>query len=192
MLINYNPAWPLYILGTGISAQQIRNYISQESNVGQIICLEHTQFNTLTPDDQVIPGYLNFRDEFSKFVDTHPVKWVTYIHPEAFIDNTAEIGPGTVIMPATFINYKAKIGSHCIIAPFSMIGHGATLGNKSIISPNCCIGGSTTIGENFVAGQSVAISDHLTIVANVTCVIGSVVTKDIVKPGRYFSNRAMR
>jgi UDP-3-O-[3-hydroxymyristoyl] glucosamine N-acyltransferase len=191
MLIGYDKSLPLWILGTGISAQQIRSYIKQTDNV-EATCLPPERFSLLTSNDQCIPGFYNYRNSFSQFVESITVPWVTYIHPLAFIDSTSKIGSGSVIMPLAMIDFESTIGRISMISSYSMIGHGASIGNHSVICPNSCIGGSTHIGDNFWCGQSVIIADRLTITNNVTCIMSSVVTKNIIESGRYFGNRKVK
>jgi UDP-3-O-[3-hydroxymyristoyl] glucosamine N-acyltransferase len=190
MLLNYNSSKILYVLGDGVTAQQTREYIQEETD-GTVQCLSHTQFDTLQDHDQCVPGFLSFRQNLNSIVQTKNLNWVTFIHKKAFVDKNTRIGTGVVIMPTAFVDYNTTVGNFCTICPSVVVGHGAHLGNNVVLCPNTYVGGSTHIGDNFWAGPSTTVCDHRVIGVDITCVIGSTVTKDLVDPGRYYNNKRM-
>lgn len=103
-------------------------------------------------------------------------KGVTIVDPKTtFIDDTAEVGPDTVIYPFSIIEEKVKIGKNCAIGPFCRIRSGvsildgAKIGNfveitRSIIGKGSKIRHQSYIGDTIV-GNKVNIGAG-TVVAN--------------------------
>lgn len=189
MLLHYDKFRTLYVLGTGVTSQQLKSYISHETD-GNVVCVESTEFAGLKDYDQCIVGFINYREHVPALLQKR-LSWVTYIHQTAFVDPTAVIGRGTVVLPMAFIDYMTKIGKCCLLSPGSSVGHNAKLGDNCVLCPKTHIGGSTSVGNNFWLGQSATVADKLTISDDVTCVMSSVVSKDIALPGRYYGNRKM-
>jgi UDP-3-O-[3-hydroxymyristoyl] glucosamine N-acyltransferase len=190
MLLNFNDQKPLYVLGTGVNSQQLKNYIVEETSQ-EVICVDHNEFDSIASGSQCIAGFINHRQKNVSLLYDQTINWVTYISKFAYVDSSATVSPGCVIMPMAMIDYQVTLGFNCIVCPYSLIGHSTTVGNNVIICPKSNIGGSSTIGDNFYLGPGSQIMDRLTITHNVTCVINSFVTKNIDLPGRYYGNQKM-
>jgi UDP-3-O-[3-hydroxymyristoyl] glucosamine N-acyltransferase len=191
MLINYNPDLPLYLLGKGITSQEICYFISKEiNNSVSTVALE--EFYELEENSQCILTIhdMQLRTEFLKQAQNFKRKWPSYIHPQAFVVDQTLIGQGVIIWPFVYIGYQVKIGDFSSIAQQCNIGHGAKLGVNSVIAPMVSIGGSAVIGNNVVFGMSCIVKDKIHITDNVEFLMNSVVTKDIINSGRYYGNRS--
>ena len=111
-----------------------------------------------------------------------------FIGPFVEIQKTVKIGNGTKVQSHTFICELVEIGDSCFIGHGVMFindifsGGGPARGNKSLWKPTK-IGNSVSIGSNATI-LPVEICDNVVIGA------GSVVTKNIVKPGIYAGNPA--
>ena len=82
-----------------------------------------------------------------RIAESHPVNWVTLIHPSAQIGSHVTIGTGTVVMAGVVINACAQIGEHCIINTSAVIEHDNILEDYVHISPRAVLGGTVHIGE---------------------------------------------
>jgi len=102
----------------------------------------------------------------------------------------AYVGPYTVIHRAriwgksTIIDARAQIGS------LNNIGHNAYIGRNTIITQGVMICGSCKIGSNCYIAPGVVVNQHITIIDGCFVGSGSVVTKDITKPGVYYGSPA--
>jgi len=121
---------------------------------------------------------------------------------ECFISDNTFIGPFVEIQKGVRIGKNCRIQSHSFICELVIIGdncfisHGVMFINDSFSSGHPAGGNkklwkSTTIGNNVSIGTNatilpVKISDNVVIGA------GSVVTKDILKPGIYVGNPAIK
>ena len=103
------------------------------------------------------------------------------------IEDDVEIGPLCVLhrgtMDSTILRRGVKLASKI------NVGHNAIIGENTAIASGAILGGST-IGKNCWIGMGVIINQGLTICNNVSIGSGTVVVKDINKPGIYVGNPA--
>lgn len=111
-----------------------------------------------------------------------------FIGPFVEIQNDVEIGSNTKIQSHTFICSMVKIGENCFV------GHGVMFVNDRF-SDGAPAGGDKTKWEKTLISDRVNIGSNATILpvnicSDVTIGAGSVVTKDILVPGKYAGNPA--
>jgi len=192
VLIDYNHNKPLYIIGDGVVTDGLVEYIQRET-YSQVKAITKEEFLTLDADSQCIVGFWNFeyRKNFFSYALTYPRKWPIYIHKDAFVADSAQMGRGTVIYPMASILNSAVINDFGLIGCNTHIGHGTNLGNNNILAPGTIIGGSTRTGNNIYYGMSSSVKDKLLVCDNVKFNMTSRVTKDVLEPGTYFNNRKL-
>lgn len=190
MLINFNSSKPLYIVGTGIPAVELKNWILEEYNC-DIFLVTRQQLHDLDDNSQCIPGFANreYRLALVNDLICKNYTWVSYIHPSSILNSTAKIGPGTVIQPMVTIGHEVVIGNFGWIAAYCFVSHGDILGNNVVLSPNVIVAGSTRIGDNVTIGLSSTICDKISICSDCNFLMTSVITKNIDTPGVYLGNR---
>jgi len=113
-----------------------------------------------------------------------------FIGPFCEIQNDVVIGPQTRIQSHTFICSYVTIGANCFV------GHGVMFINDKFEDGSPAKGDkskwrSTVIGANVAIGSNATILP-VTICDNVTIGAGSVVTRSIVKPGKYAGSPARK
>jgi acetyltransferase-like isoleucine patch superfamily enzyme len=111
-----------------------------------------------------------------------------FIGPFVEIQKNVTIGKRTKIQSHSFICEFVKIGDDCFI------GHGVIFIND-LFSSGAPAGGDKFLWKSCSIGNHVSIGSNATILAvkicdNVVIGAGSVVTKDIIKPGNYAGNPA--
>jgi len=114
----------------------------------------------------------------------------TFIGPFVEIQKGVRIGKNCKVQSHSFICELVNIGDNCFISHGAMfindtfsIGHPAG-GNRKLWKP-------TTIGNNVSIGTNATILP-VKIADNVVIGAGSIVTKDILKPGIYAGNPARK
>ena len=118
----------------------------------------------------------------------------------ATFGNNVSVGPFTEIQKNVIIGNDCKIQSHAFICEFVVIGnncfvsHGAMFVNDKFSNGHPAYGDKkkwekTKIFNNVYIGTNATILP-VTICSNVVIGAGSVVTKDIKKPGKYAGNPA--
>jgi len=190
MLLNYNSGQPLYVIGQGISVQEIAHWIKETESI-DVFPVTTEDFVNLSDNSQGIIGFWNFsyRKEFIEKIKTLKRRWPTYIHPQTYVTNQNLIGQGTVVLSMSVLGYGVSVGDFCMIGEFCKIGHNTQLGNNVVMTPGSIIGGSTKIHDNVWLGQSSSVKDQLNITNNVEFLMNSVVTKDILESGKYYGNK---
>ena len=48
-------------------------------------------------------------------------EWLTVIHPQAYVHESASLGPGTVVFAGAVVQPGVRIGRHCIIQPGTLV-----------------------------------------------------------------------
>jgi sugar O-acyltransferase (sialic acid O-acetyltransferase NeuD family) len=106
-------------------------------------------------------------------------EWVTVVHPRAWVDPSAQVGPGTVIFAGAVVQACARLGAHVIINTSASVDHDCIVGDFAHIAPGCHLGGQVTIGDGCLMGiGSAAIPGSETGAWSVVG-SGSVVTRNI-------------
>ena len=89
-----------------------------------------------------------FSDKFSK----DGADFITFIHCEAYVSESALIGKGVVIAPYVNVGPNVKIGDFTFLNSRSSMGHDTVVGKYNFISPNVCFSGFTQIGDENLFG----------------------------------------
>lgn len=89
-----------------------------------------------------------FREEGAVFV--------SFIHCNAYVSESAVIGEGTIIGPNSNIGPNVKIGRFTLINSRCSMGHDTVIGDFNFISPNVCFSGFTKVGDENLFGINAA------------------------------------
>lgn len=109
----------------------------------------------------------------------------TLIHPSAVIDETVQIGQGTVVMANVVINADTTIGQGCIINTASSVDHDCCIQDYVHVCPGAHIAGTVHIGDNTWIGIGSSIINNIHIVNDCMLGAGCVVVKDLLESGTY-------
>ena len=105
------------------------------------------------------------------------------------IGKDVEIGAGTTIDRGA-LNHT-RIGDHCKLDNQVQIGHGTVIGQQTLISGCTAIAGSTKIGSHCLIGGASGIIDNIEIVDHVEITAMTLVSRSILKKGRYSSGTGL-
>lgn len=90
-------------------------------------------------------------------------KFLTIIHPTAYVSKMAKIGKGTVILQNVTITSNVRIGNHVIILPNSVISHNDLIDNYTCIAGGVCLSGSVDVGKSCYLGTNSSIIGNIRI-----------------------------
>ena len=122
-------------------------------------------------------GEPNIKLHYATIITSRGGRFVTIIHPSAYIGMNVEIGLGCIICPKSVITNDSIIEDHVIVNVSASINHDNHIGLGATICPGCNLAGRVTIGAScFIATGSVLIPD-VKLGEGVYVAAGSVVVK---------------
>src|SRR5919202_6787181 len=84
-------------------------------------------------------------------------RFLTTIHPEAYLSGAAAIGDGCVVAAGAVVHPDAAIGSHCFLGPQSVVDRDAEVGAGTWISTGAVVGPGARLGARVVLGQNSSV-----------------------------------
>lgn len=118
-------------------------------------------------------------------------KLATIVASTAHVSRYASLGEGTVVMHQAVVNAGARIGENCIINTFCNIEHDAVIGDQCHISTGAMVNGDCKVGKMCFIGSQSVLANGISICDDVIVGAGSLVRKNILKPGIYSGNPAI-
>ncbi|MCH7535448.1 MAG: acetyltransferase [Bacteroidetes bacterium] len=101
------------------------------------------------------------------------------VHPTAFVNDSIELGDGTVIMAQAAINIDSCVETGCVINTGATVDHDCMLANGVHLSPGVLLAGEVKIGERSWIGIGATVNRGITIGNDVMIGAGAVVINDI-------------
>jgi sugar O-acyltransferase (sialic acid O-acetyltransferase NeuD family) len=95
--------------------------------------------------------------------DFPDVEWATIVHPHAYVDPTAVLGPGTIVCAGAVVQPDAVIGSHVIVNTCASVDHDCRVGDYAHVacgvrlagSVHVAVGALLGVGSVVIPGQSI-------------------------------------
>ncbi|MDW8348448.1 MAG: acetyltransferase [Bacteroidia bacterium] len=90
-------------------------------------------------------------------------RFITVVHPTAYVSRSAEIGVGSVILQHVTIANNVKIGSQVVILANSVINHDSVIEDFTNIASGVCLSGHVHIERNCYIGTGSSIKEQVRI-----------------------------
>ncbi|GAA0670451.1 acetyltransferase [Rheinheimera tangshanensis] len=140
------------------------------------------------------------RDKLYKSLKMKGACFISYIHPSAYIAETASIEEGCIVAPYSIVNAKAVIKANVAVNVHCSVGHESNLGQSSVLSPYSAVNGNAIVGDQCFLGTRATVFPKMvlgdkSIVDSHSYVKSNVDSKSIVSlRGEYVvvKNRLMR
>lgn len=123
------------------------------------------------------PNKIKERGAFLQKYKIESKRFFSFVHPNAFVSKTAELGVGTIVFSGCSVMNHVKIGNHCILNSNAVIEHDTIIENHNFISAGCIIGSNARIGEYNFFGLNSTVRENVSL-KHVIVGMGSVVLKD--------------
>ena len=104
------------------------------------------------------------------------------------IEENVSIGPYSVVHRGTIDSTTIRKG--CQFGAYTNIGHNCDIGENTVMAAGVILNGGVKVGKNCWFASGSLIKHYVNICDNVVIGLGSVVVKDIEKPGIYVGNPA--
>lgn len=91
----------------------------------------------------------------ANFTQRHPkLRYIACVHPLAWVHESVELGPGSMVMAGAIIQPGAKIGEHVIVNTGAQVDHDCVvedfvhLAPSSVLCGHCCVGQGAFLGAS--------------------------------------------
>lgn len=109
-------------------------------------------------------------------------EWIVTVHPRAYVDPSAALGPGTVVFAGAVVQAGARLGAHVIINTGATVDHDCSIENFVHVAPGANLGGGVWVEEGALVGIGAAVIPGIRIGAWSVVGAGAVVIRDVA-PG---------
>ncbi|NLN62733.1 MAG: acetyltransferase [Myxococcales bacterium] len=106
-------------------------------------------------------------------------RFVTLVHPSAYVSSRAVLGRGVVIFPQAVVHARAVIGDHALVLSRALIGHDCRVGDHCIVAAGAQLTGRVAVGTTAYIGANATVLGDLSVGAQSLVGAGSVVTRDV-------------
>ena len=107
------------------------------------------------------------------------VKWVTAVHPSAYVHPSAQLGPGTVIFAGAVIQPEARLGAHVIVNTGATVDHDCVVGDYAHLAPGTHLAGEVHVGEGALLGIGSVVKPGISVGPWTIVGAGAVVVSDV-------------
>jgi sugar O-acyltransferase (sialic acid O-acetyltransferase NeuD family) len=109
----------------------------------------------------------------------YELEWLTAVHPQALVDSTVLLGPGTIVLHRAVIQPDAIIGSHAIVNTAASVDHDCVVESYAHVAPGSHLAGCVRMKEGVLFGIGAVAIPGVTIGAYSTVGAGAAVVSDI-------------
>lgn len=90
-------------------------------------------------------------------------RFLSFVHPTAYIAKSAQLGFGNIILANCVINNNVVIGNFNTMNSNSLVGHDTHIENNNFIAAHTCIGSNLKIGNGNFTGLNCTIKNFVEI-----------------------------
>ena len=126
-------------------------------------------------------GDPEFRLKYAEMIVAKGGKFVSVVHPTAYIGRNAQIGIGCIICPHATITNDTVIGNHVIVNVNASINHDNRIGDYSTICPGCHLAGRVKLGRQVFIGTGASLIPDTSLGDYVYVAAGATVTKSFAR-----------
>ncbi len=184
----------IYLIGAGAFSRELSEWaLSGKTNFSVISTLNSDQVENENGLFYPSVGNIHNRKKIIQNVKSESFNTVEMITVgKNLIAGSVSISGSCLVMNDVSIAANTKIGFGCDFHGGSIIGHDVVIGDFCSIGARSFVGGGAILGSNIQVFPGALIAPNVNICDDVVIGIGSVVIRNISKPGTYFGNPAVK
>src|SRR5205814_742231 len=114
------------------------------------------------------------RRELGDAAAARGARFLTLVHPTAYVAPNARLGAGCLVCPFAFIGVGAVLGDHVAVNTYASVGHDAQVGDCSVFPPYAVVNGAVVLGEEVFLGTHATVTPRLTVGRSAMIAAGAV------------------
>jgi sugar O-acyltransferase (sialic acid O-acetyltransferase NeuD family) len=119
------------------------------------------------------------RAELIRKMKARGARFITIIHPTAYIASNATVGNGCIVGPFSAIGSDVRVGDHVLLTWYSSLAHDSIAHSFAVLSPYSTVNGGGILEEGVFLGTHAAIQPMIRVGAWSKVASGSVVYRDV-------------
>jgi len=124
-------------------------------------------------------GEPSVRARMAESLGARGARFLTVVHPLAYVSDAAAIGDGCIVAPFATIGAHARLGDHSVLTFYASIGHDATVGRFCALSPHSVTNGGSSIGDRAFLGAHAVVNPMQSVGDDAKVAAGAVVYRPV-------------
>ena len=122
-------------------------------------------------------GEPDYKRKYAEMIAAKGGRFVSIIHPTAYIGKNVKLGNGCIICPNSTITNDTVVGDHVIVNVNASINHDNHIGDCSTICPGSHLAGRVRIGRQVFIGTGASLIPDVSLGDGAYVAAGAVVTR---------------
>jgi sugar O-acyltransferase (sialic acid O-acetyltransferase NeuD family) len=153
-------------------------------SVGKVIgvgIVGDTRTYAIQSDDRFIisVGDPGLRQVLAERLARRGARFLSIVHPTAYVAPTARIGLGCIIGPFVNVGSYVELQDHVLLNLYSAAGHDARIGAFCVFSPYSVANGGSRLATGVFLGTHAAVTPNVNVGAASKIAAGAVVYRDV-------------
>jgi sugar O-acyltransferase (sialic acid O-acetyltransferase NeuD family) len=103
-------------------------------------------------------GHPPLRTALAARLAARGARFLTVVHPLAFVASSAKIGEGCILAPFASVGAHAVVGDHTVLTFYASVGHDARVGRCCALSPHAVANGGSVLGDEVFLGAHAVVN----------------------------------
>lgn len=133
------------------------------------------------PDEAVVIGIGTpaHRATVAARLAARGARFVSVIHPLAWVPDTANLAPGCIVAPFATVGPWVSLGPHVLVNTHAVLGHDCVVGACCELAPHSACNGHVHLGDRVFIGSGAVVTARLSVGDDAKVAAGAVVYSDI-------------
>ena len=119
------------------------------------------------------------RAELIRKLEARGARFITIIHPTAYVAANATVGDGCIVGPFCAIGSDVRVENHVMLTSYSSLAHDCVCHSFAVLSPYSTANGAAILEERVFLGTHAVINPMIRIGAWSKVASGSIVYRDV-------------